>query len=118
MRLQAARIGIKYAAVYNLKLVARSLQLLLSYLAQGRWIDGNCQALSVGMQIGGGTVEHIDHQFHAACFDAIANDVTEQAVAADLRVEFAVEAQFDAASMRWLTGRCNSFEAASASSRL
>ncbi len=47
------------------------------------------------MQIRRRAVEHIHHQFYAARLDPIADHVAEQAVAADLRIEFAIEAQFD-----------------------
>src|SRR5471030_1225959 len=83
--------------------IARAISAVLSstsakasgYLTQGRWIDGKCQALTIGMQIGRRAVQHIHHQFHATGFNPIANHVAQQAVAADLRIELAVEAQFD-----------------------
>ncbi|CAI8923888.1 hypothetical protein EMIT0180MI3_360025 [Priestia megaterium] len=83
--------------------IARAISTVLSstsarssgYLTQGCRIDGKCQALTIGMQIGRRAVQHIHHQFHPPSFDPIANHVAQQAVAAHLRVEFAVQAQLD-----------------------
>src|SRR5476649_427551 len=83
--------------------IARAISAVLSstsakssgYLTQGRRIDGKRQTLTIGMQIGCRAVQHINHQFHAPGFDPIANHVTQQTVAAYLRIELAIEAQFD-----------------------
>ncbi len=73
------------------------------------------------VQVGGRAVEHIHHQFHATGFDPVADDVAQQAVAADQRIGLAAAVSSMASgrmAMRPFTGRCSSLLALSASSRL